>query len=150
MLSIMACRTVLGDGPWNDYDKALDTLFPLTMAQPKVAEIITESQPLFGLLCKVILNTKMDCFSGKSLLQILPWDNVSPSSIKYYLNKDQSDFSVSNDVLVKHPIIALTCFRYIQMFGGRPQKWLADKMRDWLILLSSRYHISSYRNNNGE
>ena len=67
MLSIMACRTVLGDGPWNDYDKALDTLFPLKMAQPKAAKIIMESQPLLGLICKVILNTKMACFSGKSL-----------------------------------------------------------------------------------
>ena len=136
MLGIAACRTVLGGGPWNDYDRALDTLFPLEMAQPKSAKIIMESQPLLGFLCKTILNTKMDCFSGRSLIEILPWDRVSPTSIKNFLNKDQSDFSASPDVLMKNPILVLTCFRYIQMFGGRSQKWLTDKMRNWLISLS--------------
>lgn len=136
MLGITACRIVLGDGPWNDYDNVLRLLFPLKIAQPKTARIIVDSQPLLEVICKAILYTKMSCFSGKSLSEILPWESQSPTTIKYYLNKDLSDFAVTADILMKNPILALTCFRYIQMFGGRSQDWLADKMRNWLISLS--------------
>lgn len=137
MLGLTACETVLGNGPWTDYRKAWQTLFPLERARGKSANILAESLPLFEPLCKAIINSHMECFNGKSLREIIPWENTSPKLIKNFLNEEMSDFSVSEELYIKKPIVALTCFRYIQMFGGKPHKWLEDKMRDWLISLGS-------------
>jgi hypothetical protein len=38
---------------------------------------------------------------------------------------------------IKKPLIALTCFRYIQMFGARSPKWIENEMRNWLTSLGS-------------
>ena len=137
MLGLIACETVLGKGPWIDYQKAWEILFPLRRAHSKSANILSESLPLLKPLCKAIVNTKMSCFAGNSLQDLIPWDRTSPKIIKSFLNDDLSDFSVSDELYIKKPIIALNCFRYIQMFGGRPQEWIEDKMRNWLICLGS-------------
>jgi hypothetical protein len=151
MLAIMACRTELGNGPWDDYREVWESLFPISMASLNSSKIIMESLPLLPLLSNAIVNTKMDCFSGKSLKDILPWEQSAPRAIKKFLNNDMSDFVISRDMLVKHPIIALNCFRYIQMFGGRPQKWIADGMHNWLISLSQKSkNGSAYDSDSGK
>ena len=136
MLGIISCDIVFGNGPWDDYRKVWQLLYPIKTAKKESADIVIESLSLLEVLAKVILNTKMNCFLGKSLQEILPWDRASPNAVRSFLNNDMSDFSVDNSSLVKDPILALTCFRYIQMFGGRSQNWIADQMRNWLISLS--------------
>ena len=74
MLGITACTYLFDNGPWMDYCKAWQTLFPIKKANSRSAKILVESLPLLKLLCKVILSTKMKCFSGKSMQDILPWD----------------------------------------------------------------------------
>ena len=96
-----------------------------------------ESLPLLYHLCKTILNTKMTCFSGKSLQDIIPWNERSPKIIKNFLNNDFSNFRISNDLITKDPIIILICFSYIQMFGGKSHIWIVENMRNWLISLGS-------------
>jgi hypothetical protein len=71
------------------------------------------------------------------LQDLIPWDQTSPKIIKSFLNDDMSDFSVSDDLYIKKPLIALTCFRYIQMFGARSPKWIENEMRNWLTSLGS-------------
>lgn len=137
LLGITACRLILGSGPWDDYSRVFQTLFPIKIAKPESAKIAAESLPLLPLLCNAILNTKMDCFAGKTLQEVLPWDHSAPNAVRSFLNNDLSNFSVDTHTLVKHPILTLTCFRYIQMFGGRPQQWLRDQIRNWLICMAS-------------
>jgi hypothetical protein len=137
MLGIEACNTVFGNGPWLDYRKVWQSLFPLNLCRAKSYKIIMESIPILTLLCKCILTTKMACFSNQSLQEILPWDYSSPKTIKSFLNNDLSTLSVPIDVIIQHPVITLSCFRYMQMFGGRSQESLAKEMRNWLVSLGT-------------
>ena len=63
--------------------------------------------------------------------------DTSPDAIKSFLNDEHTKVSVNEDLLMHNPIFVLTCFRYLQMFGGKSQIWLVDQMRKWLIWLSS-------------
>ena len=90
MLGLTACETILGKGPWIDYRKAWQILFPVEMARGKSLKVLSESLPLLKPLCKAIIDTKMNCFAGKSLRDIIPWDQTSPRIIKNYLNDDMS------------------------------------------------------------
>jgi len=136
LLGIAACRNAFGNGPWDDYSKVWQLLFPVNNARAESARIVLESLPLLPLLSNAILNTKMDCFSGKSLREILPLERASPNNVRSFLNNGLSNFSVDKELLIKNPILALTCFRYIQMFGGRSQNWIVNQMHNWLISLA--------------
>jgi hypothetical protein len=146
MLGIAACKYIFGNGPWIEYCKAWETLFPIKRANATSAKILLESMPLLKILCQVILSTKMNCFSGKSLQEILPWENTSPNAIKTFLNNNHNMFSVNSNLITKDPIFMLTCFRYVQMFGGKTQKWVADRMQSWLVSLSSGGNFNYARN----
>ena len=77
----------------------------------------------------------MKAFLGSSLNQILPWDGASPTRIKEFLNHDLSNFCVSEGSIIGQPILTLTSFRMIQMFGGRSHEWIIEQMRRWLTSL---------------
>jgi hypothetical protein len=136
MLGLAACKAGLGSGPWEDFARVWQLLYPLREANSESTRVIMESMPLLPAICRAVSNTKMQSFSGKSLNEILPWNKTSPSIVRSFLNNDFSNFSVSTDTLVDHPIVALTCFRYIHMFGGRSQQWIVENMRNWLTWLS--------------
>jgi hypothetical protein len=74
---------------------------------------------------------KIDSFLGNSLNQILLADYSGPKRIKVFLNRGLSNFSMDSDI-VNNPILALTSFHMIQMFGGRSHEWIVQEMRNWL------------------
>jgi hypothetical protein len=138
LLGLSACKMAFGKGPWDDYARVWqNVLYPLHAAKAESARIVTESIPLLPIICKAISKTKMSAFSGKSLEDILPWNFASTSRVRSFLNYDLSQFSVNSDKLVENPILTLTAFRYMQMFGGsRAQQQITKQMRSWLISLA--------------
>jgi hypothetical protein len=137
MVGIQALKIVYGStGPWHDLDRVLRILYPINAGGAEASKVITDSIPLLPAICKAISRTKMKAFSGKSLDMLLPWDHASPKTLKKFLNKDFSNFSVDAKMLVNHPIVALLGFRLIQMFGGRSHYWIIEQMHKWLVSLA--------------
>lgn len=136
MIGLAFCKMAFGSGPWDDFMRVWKLLYPINATRGEPAIIAKESLPLLPTICKVISNTKIKAFLGSSLNQILPWDAASPTRIKEFLNHDLSNFCVSKGSLIDQPILALTSFRMIQMFGGRSHEWIIEQMRRWLTSLS--------------
>jgi hypothetical protein len=136
MLGLTACKVGLGNGPWEDFARAWQLRYQIQDANTESIRIILETMPLLPEISRTISNTKMNAFSGKSLNEILPWALASPLVVKSFLNNDHSNFSVSTNRLVEQPLVVLTCFRYIQMFGGRSHEWIVENMRNWLTSLA--------------
>jgi hypothetical protein len=135
MTGLAACKMAFGNGPWDDFGKVWQLLYPVDATRAEPATIVEESLPLLTSICKAISKTKMNAFLGNSLEQILPWEISSPNRIRKFLNHDLSDFSVSKDDLMDWPIPVLASFRMIQMFGGRSHEWIIEQMRNWLTSL---------------
>ena len=135
MLGISALKIVYGRGPWDDFDRVLRILYPISDSRGEASKVISDSIPLLPSICNAISKTKMKAFSGRSLDMLLPWNFSSPARLRTFLNKDFSSFSVDDKMLVSHPILALLGFRLIQMFGGRSHYWIIEQMRKWLISL---------------
>jgi hypothetical protein len=136
MLGISACKIAYGRGPWDDLDKILSILYPISAGGAEASKVITDSIPLLPVICNAISRTKMKAFSGKSLDMLVPWDFSSPTRLRKFLGKDFSNFSVDAKMLVNHPIVALLGFRLIQLFGGRSHYWIIEQMRKWLVSLA--------------
>ncbi len=136
LVGTTACRLAFGTGPWDDFARAWQRLYPLSFAGFDSAGVVSESIPLLEKICMAVSRTKMKAFRGNSLEQILPVAVSSPEQVKNMLNKDLSDFSADTETLAMRPILALIGFRVIHMFGGRPIEWISEKMRNWLASLS--------------
>jgi hypothetical protein len=136
MIGLTFCKMAFGSGPWDDFMRVWQLLYPVNATRAEPAAIANESLPLLPAICKAISNTKMNSFLGNSLNQILPWDAASPIRIKEFLNHDLSNFRVTKGSLIDKPILALTSFRMIQMFGARSHEWIIEQMRRWLTLLN--------------
>ncbi len=136
LMGTTACRLAFGAGPWDEFASAWQRLYPLSSAGFDSARVVRESTPLLEKICNAISKTKMKSFRGNSLEQILPVAVASPEQVRSMLNKELSDFSVDGETLARRPILALSCFRVIHMFGGRTIEWISEKMRNWLSSLT--------------
>jgi hypothetical protein len=134
MTGIVFCKLFFGSGPWDDFRRIWQLLYPIDASRGEASSIARESLPLLENICKAVSTRKMDSFLGNSLNQILPAEDSGPKRIKEFLSHDLSNFSMDSDT-VNHPLVALTSFRMIQMFGGRSHEWIVQKMRNWLTRL---------------
>ena len=130
------CKLFYGPGPWDDFKRIWDLLYPINASRGESASIAQESLPLLEHICKSISTTKMDSFLGNSLNQILPANSASPKRIKQFLSNDLSNFSMESNT-VSCPIVTLTSFRMIQMFGGQSHQWITSQMQNWLSQLGT-------------
>ena len=135
LTGLIFCRIVFGKGPWDNLKREWERLYPINATRAEPASIAEGSVPLLPAICKAISNTKMRAFLRNSLNQILPWKNTSPDRIREFLSRDLSDFCVDKDKLMEYPILALASFRMIQIFGGRSNEWIMERIRSWLTSL---------------
>jgi len=134
--SIESAKFALGThGPWTDFERTLEILYPISLASGRSAQIINESLPLLPSICKALATTKLTSLGGKSFEQIYPMQKGSPNAIKKLLNMDITNFSVDMRTLVDNPILTLVAFGTLQMMGGKTLHWISNGMRNWLISL---------------
>jgi hypothetical protein len=125
------CKIVLGpDGPWTDFEKAWEILYP-AIQNHKDYWLIKESKEILDEICKAILFTKMKSFNNQALTEFVPFNINSLIRIKNLLNKEFSDFIMDADI-VSNPMDTIVAFRFIHFFGGRSNKWIISKMTRWL------------------
>jgi hypothetical protein len=136
--NIESCRLALGRGPWDQLQKALEILYPISLAPAWSARIITESLPILPMICRALARTKLACFGGKSFEEMYPMKSCSPGATRRVLNTDLSNFSVGMTGMLQDPILTLVAFGTIQMIGGKSIYWVTEEMRKWLMELGKR------------
>jgi hypothetical protein len=136
--NIESCRLALGRGPWDQLERALEILYPVSLANSHSAGIIRESLPILPNLCRALAKTKLASFRGKSFEDMFPMNGCSLRAVKRILNVDLSNFSVSMNGMLQNPILTTVAFGNLQMVGGKSIYWIADQMRIWLAELGKR------------
>jgi len=136
MTGLTYCKLFFGVGPWDDFKRIWQNLYPIDASRGESLSIACESLPFLEPICKAVSTTKMASFLGNSLNQILPAGYSGPNRIKEFLNDDLSNFSMNSDI-INHPMLALVSFRMIQMFGGKSHEWITMEMQNWLTRLGS-------------
>ena len=135
MMGLTFCKMAFGSGPWDDFMRVWQALYPIDATSAEPATIARESLPILPAICKAISNTKMKAFLGSSLNQILPWDAASPTRIKEFLNHDLSNFCVSEEYY-------RSAYSYSDIISHdsdvrrRSHEWIIEQMRRWLTSLS--------------
>jgi len=137
MMGIETVKLGYGNGDWDIFRNTWDFLYPQELADNISKGLINDSLPIIPKLCAAICETKMECFKQKSLNDLIPWNYFSPTVIKNFLKKDASDFNMDISDLQTNPIAQLSCFRIMQMFGGRTRSSIRDQMCNWLLSLAS-------------
>jgi hypothetical protein len=138
MHGLAACKLAFGKGPWDEYARAIDLLYPTKLASPMALRIVSQSMPIIPLISKTLSMTKMKCFGDRSLDDLYSMKTASPDSIKMLLNKNLSSFNVTTEQQIKNPIQALVGFGIMNLFGGRSMYWITEEMRKWLTALGDR------------
>ncbi len=134
--AIESSKLALGArGPWTDFEKTLEILYPVSLASERVAHIINESLPLLPSICKALATTKLTSFAGRSFEQMYPMRLGSLNYIRKLLNIALTNFSVGMRPLLENPVLTLVSFGTLQMMGGKTLHWISYQMRKWLISL---------------
>jgi hypothetical protein len=136
--NIESCRLALGRGPWDQLEKALDILYPISLARGEAGNIIRQSLPILPSICRALARTRLRSFGGKSFEEMYPIKLGSLNSIRRVLNVDLSNFSVDMTSLVQNPILTMVAFGALQMLGGKSINWITEHMRVWLEELGKK------------
>jgi hypothetical protein len=136
--NIESCRQALGRGPWDQMERALQILYPVTLARPESGRIIRESLPILPTICRALARTRLSSFRGKSFEDMFPMRLCSLDAVKRILNIDLSNFSVSMNGMLQNPILTTVAFGNLQMLGGKSIYWVTEQMRIWLEQLGRR------------
>lgn len=136
--NIASCRMALGRGPWDQLERALEILYPISLAPTWSARLIRESLPLLPTICKALGWARLRCFGGRSFEEMAPMRYGSMNAVRRVLNIDLSNFSVGMNALIQNPMLTVSAFGALQMLGGKSAYWINDGMRRWLEELGKR------------
>jgi len=139
--NIMSCRLVLGKGPWDQLEKAIEILYPVHLAPDNSRRVIMESLPILPNICRALSATRMRCFGGRTFEQLCPMRWGSLNSTKKLLNSDLSNFSVGMKQLLKNPILTLVAFGAVSTVGRKSLYWVTDEMSKWLTMLGEGENV---------
>jgi hypothetical protein len=80
-LGVQMCRLAWGDGPWDGLSRDWREAYPLDGAPADVRALITSSLPILPTVARLSLATPVRGFRGRSLVDIVSPDRVSPQAL---------------------------------------------------------------------
>jgi hypothetical protein len=80
-LGVAMCRLAWGDGPWDELSQDWREAYPLEAAPADVRALITASLPILASVARLALATPTRGFRGRSLIDIVSPDRVSPHAL---------------------------------------------------------------------
>ena len=136
--NLESCRQAFGDGPWNQMERVLDILYPISLAPHYSKKIIQESLPVIPNICKALSLTKLSSFGGKSFENIFSMNFCSPKMIRKLLNLNLTNFSIDMYTKIQNPIQTIVAFGILQMLGKKSLYWISQEMGKWLSALGAK------------
>lgn len=80
-LGVQMCRFAWGDGPWDDLSRDWREAYPLDGASAEVRALVAGSLPILPSVARLALATPTRGFRGRSLVDIVSPDRVSPRAL---------------------------------------------------------------------
>jgi hypothetical protein len=81
LLCVEFCRLCYGRGPWDDLATAWMETHPLKNAPGESRELLSQSIPLLPMISEVCLSKPLKGFNGKTIMQCIDPQRVSPSKL---------------------------------------------------------------------
>jgi hypothetical protein len=137
MLGVEMCRRFFGIGPWDELEWAWRELHPLTDAPPLAAGIIREVTPLLPRVVDLALLTRLPCFAGRRLADLVDPHSVSPDVLRMMQrNAGAAAFNSSHWIWTEClRLTALSGLRYaVEPEAGRE---ILKQQEDWMIKLGT-------------
>jgi hypothetical protein len=135
LLGIEMCRRFYGMGPWDELATAWEHLYPLASASQVSDVLVRGVLPLLPEIVDAALLTRLPCFRGKSLAELIDPQRVSPASLREMGRKAGPSAFTSSDWIWTECVrlTALTGLRY----ATDPEKGPAvlKQQEDWMIRL---------------
>jgi len=137
LLGVEMCRRFYGMGPWDELAGAWDQLYPIRDAPQFAGPVVKAVIPLLPRIVDVALLTRMPCFRGKTLAELVDPQRVSPGALREMERKAGGSAFTSSHWIWNECVrlTALTGLRY----ATEPEKGPAilKQQEDWMIRLGN-------------
>lgn len=134
-LGVEMCRKFYGMGPWDDLASTWKDLYPLRLASPLDANIVTAVLPLLPRIVDTALLTPMPCFRGKSLAELVDPQRAAPAALREMERKAGGSLFTSSHWIWTECVrlTALTGLHY----ATEPEKGpdILKQQEEWMIKL---------------
>jgi hypothetical protein len=135
MLGVEMCRRFYGMGPWDELASAWQQLYPVRRAPVLSEGIVTAALPLLPRIVDTALLTRMPCFQGKSLAELVDPQHVSPAALR------EMEYRAGGSAFTSSHWIWTECVRLTALTGLRyatePEKGpeILKQQEDWMVKL---------------
>jgi hypothetical protein len=140
MLGVEMCRRFYGMGPWDELARAWEDLYPLSQSPPVAASVIAALVPLLPRVVESGLLTRMNCFRGRSLSELVDPQRASPAALR------EMELKAGGAIFTSTHWIWSECVRLTALTGLRyatePEKGpeVLRQQEQWMIRLGEMTH----------
>lgn len=137
LLGVEMCRKFYGRGPWDELAANWHEFYPLREAPSLSGALVTTILPLLPHIVDAALLTRMSCFRGKHLAELVDPQRVSPAALREMEKKSGGAAFTSSHWIWSECIrlTALTGLRYATEPEKGPQ--ILKLQEDWMIRLGN-------------
>ena len=137
LLGVEMCRKFYGRGPWDELAGNWHEFYPLREAPSLSGALVTTILPLLPHIVDAALLTRMSCFRGKHLAELVDPQRVSPAALREMEKKSGGAAFTSSHWIWSECIrlTALTGLRYATEPEKGPQ--ILKLQEDWMIRLGN-------------
>lgn len=137
LMSFEWCRQQWGNGKWDQYEKEwIEHLYPLDEANLYEKQILTQCKKYLPLVCKIMLNQKLNVLNGRTIPELFNVSLLSPHKLeKICKTADHGKLDLKN----LSPCLQLAVLRKLLDIRKDIKEFQADKiLEDWLIRVGKR------------
>jgi hypothetical protein len=133
LLNFQWCRTVWGNGWWDEWEREWKAVYPLTDAPVAQRQVLREAERYLPLVSNVLLNTRFRVLEGKTLPSLFDLPTLHPAALKPIARQAaQGKLDLKN----LRPCAHLAVFRIVKQMGYLDEPALDRVMSDWLNRLN--------------
>ena len=137
LLGVEMCRRFYGMGPWDELAGAWEQLYPMRNAPSVSRTVVSAVLPVLPVVVDAALLTRLSCFRGKSLAELVDPQRASPATLREMERKASGSAFTSTHWIWNECVrlTALTGLRY----ATEPEKGreVLKQQEDWMIRLGN-------------
>lgn len=134
-LGIELCKQFYGSGPWNELEASFKADYDINLVKYPSVELINMCLKALPDVANICMKKPFMGFSGRSLAQLVPPENVSPANLQ------KLEYIAGPSLYTSHAWIWKECLRLMAINGlkiGSVAKGLENeykKQQDWMLKL---------------
>lgn len=135
MLGIELCKQFYGNGPWDELASSFTAEYDIKLIKYPSIELVNMCLPALPDVVNICMKKPFMGFSGRSLAQLVPPDNVSPANLQ------KLEYIAGPSLYTSHAWIWKECLRLMALNGlkiGSSKGEIESeyrKQQDWMLKL---------------